>query len=273
MYKSNKLISACLVVYNEEAVIEKCLESIKSLVDEIIVVHDGICSDKTLEIAKKYTDKIFVRDHVGMMEAHLVYAFKQASNDWILRIDADEYFDECDIPKIKELTRNENVDMYRFKWEMWNGKKPVYFEGLGKECLFRKDKYHFCGIPHGSGFVDGNKETVDIFLHHRPKYNNTSWNCSRKKAKKWIPIHAKYFFPDLVDYDCFNLKSDSWLKHANKVTKNPTFYLFFDSLKIFLGQIKNGLWKSWVGFNVALQQYFYYISLYCEIIKLKKKKR
>ena len=41
-------ISACLVVHNEEKLIGRCLESIKNLVDEIIVVHDGPCQDKTL---------------------------------------------------------------------------------------------------------------------------------------------------------------------------------------------------------------------------------
>lgn len=44
-------ISACLVVRNEEAVIERCLESLAGVVDEIVLVHDGECEDRTLEIA------------------------------------------------------------------------------------------------------------------------------------------------------------------------------------------------------------------------------
>jgi Glycosyltransferases involved in cell wall biogenesis len=62
-------ISACIVVYNEEKVIKRCLDSIKNVVDEIILVHDGPCKDRTLEIAKRYTNKIFIRPHVGMMES------------------------------------------------------------------------------------------------------------------------------------------------------------------------------------------------------------
>ena len=48
MQNDRQTISACLVVYNEEKVIRQCLDSIKGFVDEIILVHDGQCTDKTL---------------------------------------------------------------------------------------------------------------------------------------------------------------------------------------------------------------------------------
>jgi glycosyltransferase involved in cell wall biosynthesis len=265
-------ISACVVVYNEEKVIDRCLQSIKKLTDEIIVVHDGVCTDKTLEIAKKYTDKIFIRKHVGMMEAHLVYAFKHVSNDWILRIDADEYIDINDVEKIKNMVKNTGVDMYKFKWEMWNGHDPIHFKGLAKECLFRKSKYHFCGIPHGSGFVDGETQDVDIFLRHRPKYNNISWKSFLKKSKKWVPIHANYFFPDVVKYECINDGGSSWLKYIKKVKRYPLIYLIFYPIKNFLGQMKNGLWKNKIGINIALQQYFYYFHLHYRVWRIGNKK-
>lgn len=49
-------ISACVIVKNEEKNIEKCLMSINTIVDEIIIVDTG-STDKTIDIAKKYTDK------------------------------------------------------------------------------------------------------------------------------------------------------------------------------------------------------------------------
>ena len=118
MPSSKGTISACLVVYNEEAVIERCLQSIKGQVDEIIVVHDGPCADKTLEIAKRYTDKIFVRDHAGVMEAHLVFAFQQAQSEWLFRIDADEFLDVEGFLKIKEAIRSDVTDALILNWEM-----------------------------------------------------------------------------------------------------------------------------------------------------------
>lgn len=62
-------ISACLVVRNEEKVIERCLNSLKGAVDEILIVHDGECGDNTLKIAKKFNADIFIRPMAGVMEA------------------------------------------------------------------------------------------------------------------------------------------------------------------------------------------------------------
>ena len=51
-------ISLCMIVKNEENKLDNCLSSIKNLVDEIVIVDTG-SSDKTKDIAKKYTDKIY----------------------------------------------------------------------------------------------------------------------------------------------------------------------------------------------------------------------
>jgi len=80
-------LSAVVITKNEEKRIGECLESVK-WADEIIVVDDG-STDRTVEIAGKYTDKIFQH---GMSNegAHRNYAYSLASNEWVLSIDADE---------------------------------------------------------------------------------------------------------------------------------------------------------------------------------------
>ena len=57
-------ISACIISFNEEKKIEDCLKSLQPVVDEIIII-DSNSTDKTLEIAKKYTDKIFLHNFHG----------------------------------------------------------------------------------------------------------------------------------------------------------------------------------------------------------------
>lgn len=270
MEDSNK-ISACLVVYNEEGVIERCLESIKDLVNEIIIVHDGECLDKTLEIAKRYTDKIYVRPREGMMEAHLVFAYKQAVNDWVLRIDADEFINKSDHAIIKEKIADDSTDALILQWEMWNGKSAVHFNGLEKMCFYRKSRYHYCGIPHESGAVDGHVEKITEFLHHQPRYNNISWHSFVGKKNKWVQVHAKYFFSNLVDIHCYNTDSNRWWANVEKIKKHLIISMLFQPLKMMLGQLKNGLWKSWTGINIALQQYVYYFSLYWQVWKMNRK--
>ena len=264
-------ISACMVIYNEEKVIRQCLESIKNLADEIIIMHDGECTDKTVAIAKEYTDKVFVLPHVGVSEEHRVFGMNRATGDWILRIDADEFFDPADIDKIRAFITNDKVDGYIFKWEMWNGKAPVYFKGLQKFCLYRKSAFHFVGVPHQVGHVDGKTEQTDITLHHRPSYNNVVWKSFLNKNKLWVPVHAKYFFPEIVKkYECFNYLEKDWIAYVTKVRKYIFLYLLFVPIKNSLGQFKNGLWTSPIGWSVALQQYVYYVCLFWEIWKIDK---
>ena len=75
-------ISAVITAYNEEKNIEKCLKSLK-FVDEIIVV-DNNSTDKTLEIAKKYTDKLYSRkNNPENIDIQKNFGFEKATNDWV----------------------------------------------------------------------------------------------------------------------------------------------------------------------------------------------
>lgn len=265
-------ISACLVAHNEEKLIGRCLESVKNLVDEIIVVHDGPCQDKTLGIAKKYTDKVFVRDSIGTMEPHLIFAYKQAQSEWLLRIDPDEFFDGETIGKIKDLLRNtgDDIDCYTFNWEMWDGIKNIYSRAFQKRCLFRKSGLHFMGVMHADSPVDGKNIRVNLRLRHQPLKNNVSWKNFFPKMKYQIGVHSRYFFPEMCHYEAFNMDVNVWLKHTAKIRKNIWRYIILEPIKQFLGQMKNGLWDSWPGFNIAVQQYVYFLNLYWRIWKMQR---
>lgn len=83
-------ISVVISAFNEEKMIEDCLKSVKSVADEIIFV-DNTSSDKTVQIAKKYTDKIFVRPNDPvMLNRNKNFGFAKATGDWIVSLDADE---------------------------------------------------------------------------------------------------------------------------------------------------------------------------------------
>lgn len=83
-------ISVVISAYNEENLIEDCLKSVKDLADEIIFV-DNTSLDKTVDIAKKYTKKIFIRENDPvMLNKNKNFGFTKATGDWILSLDADE---------------------------------------------------------------------------------------------------------------------------------------------------------------------------------------
>ena len=264
-------ISACLVVYNEEMVIERCLKSIAGFVNEIIIVHDGKCTDKTLEIAQKYTDKIFIREHAGMMETHLVFAFNQAKGEWLLRIDADEFLSPEDFPKIKESMLSNETDALILNWEMWNGKKTIYFPGLQKMCFMRRGHFHYCGIPHENGVVDGEVKKINVYLHHRPVYSNVAWTSFWRKSKKWIPVHASYFFPEQTKFECFNDLAEDWIRQARQVRQHLAYYRFGEPFRMSLGQLRNDLWRHNVGWKLGMQRFVYFYWLYSLVTKMEKK--
>ncbi len=80
-------ISAVVIAGSEEKNIARCLESLR-WADEIIVVNSQ-STDRTVEIAREYTEKVFVRKWEGYA-AQKSFAVEKAGNEWILSLDADE---------------------------------------------------------------------------------------------------------------------------------------------------------------------------------------
>jgi glycosyltransferase involved in cell wall biosynthesis len=81
-------ISAVIICCNEEAKIERALRSLNGIADEIVVVDSG-SRDRTLDICRRYTSRIFEQDWQGY-RAQKQYATEKANHDWVLSVDADE---------------------------------------------------------------------------------------------------------------------------------------------------------------------------------------
>lgn len=101
-------ISAVISAYNEEKKIDGCLESV-SFADEIIVVNNS-STDKTSQIAKKYTSKIFDRENNPMLNINKNFGFTKATSDWILCLDADERVSPELAKEIKEALSDSSGD-------------------------------------------------------------------------------------------------------------------------------------------------------------------
>lgn len=95
-------ISLCMIVKNEEAVLARCLDSVADLMDEIIIVDTG-STDRTKEIAAKYTDKIYDFEWISDFSAARNYSFSKATMDYIYVADADEVIDEENRQKFRLL--------------------------------------------------------------------------------------------------------------------------------------------------------------------------
>ncbi len=102
-------ISVCMIAKNEERQLERCLASIKSIADEIIFVDTG-STDKTVEIARKYTDKIWVHPWNDNFSEARGHSIRYATGKWIFIIDADEELIQEDIPMIRKAIEEPGLD-------------------------------------------------------------------------------------------------------------------------------------------------------------------
>ncbi|MGB9696358.1 MAG: glycosyltransferase family 2 protein [Ignavibacteria bacterium] len=114
-------LSVTIICKNEEKNIATCLESVK-WADEIIVV-DAFSSDKTIDIVRKYTDKIF-QNHWEGYTAQRKFALSKTSHQWVFSIDADE--------KCPEELKSEILDAIRHSGEIVGYKIPRKSYFLGK---------------------------------------------------------------------------------------------------------------------------------------------
>ncbi|MDQ0891978.1 glycosyltransferase involved in cell wall biosynthesis [Paenibacillus sp. V4I9] len=95
------LLSLCMIVKNEEKVLERCLLSVKTLVDEIIVVDTG-STDQTKAIAVRHTDKVYDFSWTNDFSAARNESIRHAAGRWILILDADEYVQPTDHDKLRK---------------------------------------------------------------------------------------------------------------------------------------------------------------------------
>ena len=86
-------ISLCMIVKNEEEILERCLSSISEIMDEMIIVDTG-STDSTKKIASKFTNKIYDFTWTGSFADARNFSFSKASMEYIYCADADEYLDE-----------------------------------------------------------------------------------------------------------------------------------------------------------------------------------
>lgn len=105
-------LSVVIITFNEERNIERCLLSVQELADEILVV-DSFSKDKTLIICEKYQAKVIQNPFEGHIQQKN-FAMDQASNDWILSLDADEALSEELALAIKQVKSAEKsqVNLY-----------------------------------------------------------------------------------------------------------------------------------------------------------------
>lgn len=180
-------ISACVIAKNEEQNIGICLESLQSIVDEIIVIDTGSV-DQTIAVAKAFHAKVYHYEWQEDFAATKNFALEKVSGDWIIFLDADEYFAPETIGNVRNVINKHanECDAYLLKMiniDVDNGNK--YLDDFFAMRIFKNSKILcFFGKVHEElRFIDGKRKALyqvdekEIVLYH------TGYSKKRMKLK------------------------------------------------------------------------------------------
>lgn len=142
-------LSLSMIVKNEERFLPGCLESVKGLVDEIVIVDTG-STDSTQEIAESFGAKIFNFEWRDDFSAARNESLRHTTGDWILYLDADERIDKSHHAEIRKLISSRKADAYLLNLKSKIGlREDSQYHLVSYPRLFRKMKgVNFVGEVH-----------------------------------------------------------------------------------------------------------------------------
>ena len=204
-------LSVVIITYNEEEKILRCIDSIRDLAQEILVV-DSFSTDRTVEICKSAGCRVISRQFEGYGQQKQ-YGVEQAGNNWILSLDADELVTEELKIEVRGLMENEQIRDagYEIPFSLFYMGRILRFSGTGNEFhlrLFDRTKGRFTEVKvHEGVTITGPVGTLkgkiihysyrDLF-HHLQKINTYTTQAAEgyaARGKRYSKAWAACKFP------------------------------------------------------------------------------
>jgi glycosyltransferase involved in cell wall biosynthesis len=222
-------LSVAIATHNEEANIGRCLESVKEIADEIIIV-DGESEDKTAEIAKSFGAKVFVVPNQSNFHINKQMSFERVSGDWILYLDADE---EVSKKLADEIVKVINMDQDEIEKHQQNLKGKNLFLRHQKLLEERDGK-----IGEEGDYVAYFFPRLNFFLGKFLKYGGVYPDGVIRLFKK-----DKAFLPAKDVHEQMVVKGKvGWLQNDLLHYDSPTFERYIQRntryTKLLAGQLK-----------------------------------
>jgi glycosyltransferase involved in cell wall biosynthesis len=148
-------LSLCMIVKNEEDCIERCLRSVKDIVDEMIIVDTG-STDRTQAICSSLGAKIYNFPWNNSFAAARNHSLAQATGDWILWLDADEEVDQTDGQKLRDIMKMDSYDAVSLHLVNYYG------EQAEKEKVFNMAQCRLLRNHKGFKFKNNIHETLNL---------------------------------------------------------------------------------------------------------------
>lgn len=159
------MLSLCMIVKNEENDLPRCLDSVKDIVDEMIIVDTG-STDSTLDVIKSYDVKPYFFEWNDNFSDARNYSLDKATGDWILLMDADDELESEDKQSVLDLIKDSDADAYFFETICYVGENKGVNElkNLNVRLIRNNKDYRFTGAIHEqiASNIDKIKENAKI---------------------------------------------------------------------------------------------------------------
>ncbi|ADL08327.1 glycosyltransferase family 2 protein [Thermosediminibacter oceani] len=224
-------LSICMIVKDEEKNLDRCLSSLKPLVDsglaELIIVDTG-SKDDTISIAKKYTDKVFLHPWQGSFSEARNYSISLAQGEYIFIIDADE---ELEPEGVNELIETFNSDgywkysTYTLKVKNFSNVELTKYSINTQALIFKNDgTFYYEGSVHNQPMYKLPIKHLDaVVLHYgyimadeevrEKKFKRTATLLKKELAKD--PHNIYYRFQLSVSYGMYGDEKEA-LRHVQQ---------------------------------------------------------
>ena len=246
-------LSVCMIVKNEENVLDRILKCAKKFADEIIIVDTG-STDNTINIAKKYTNKVYSFKWVDDFSKARNKSFSYATKDYIMWLDADDFITNSQIKKIKELKKQTHLaDVYMLKYVMGfvNNKPTLTF--YRERIVKNNSGFNWVGFVHEVITPSGKIEYLDIEIEHRklasiPSNPKRNLNLYRNALKNNYEFSARdrYYYARELYYNGFYKKALQEFKSYLKMNDNYYFnkldtVIIISKIYLILKDYKKGI--------------------------------
>lgn len=199
-------LSLCMIVKDEGKTLERCLNSVKSFINEIIIVDTG-SKDNTVEIAKKFNAKIYKFKWIDDFSAARNFAFSKATSDYIMWLDGDDFINEDDIKKIENLLSNmdSSYDYISAEYILARNSEGKVSTSLRRNRIVkRQSAFLWVGNVHEYLAVYGKGLEGNFSIEHGKVKEYTDRNLQifktmEKNNKKFTPRDIYYYANELFD--------------------------------------------------------------------------
>ncbi len=244
------LLTVVVITYNEEGNIERCLDSVKRIADEIVVL-DAYSTDRTVEIAKRKGARVQQDSFSGFIQQKNK-ALGMASNDYVLSLDADEALDKDLVDSIMAVKNNFSAPAYIMnRCTNYCGhyiRTGTWYPDQ-KIRLFDKRLAEWSGLnPHDKIVLKDNVNGIQHLKGDILHYSFPSVEEHVRKNNKYSSIAAGAMFA--------GGKRSTWFK----ILVNP-FWAFFHCYFIRMALL-DGFSGFVISINTAHGTFLKYIKLY-----------